>query len=238
MREILREIFGAIGGGRLAPALLGCLWLAGCNAGGLGPDLPEPDSIRPNASFAESEYRISPQDVLEVNVFQFQNLSRTVQVDGAGRVSLPLIGALTAAGKTVRDFELELNRRYGERYLQSPQISVFVKESVGQRITVDGAVRNPGVFSLKGKTTLLQAIALAQGLNDVGDTLVTLTRTADQHPVSTRYDIAAIRSGKASDPLVYGGDVISIDESASRTALQVLKTTVPAAIGIGVKAVP
>jgi polysaccharide biosynthesis/export protein len=232
---------GYFGAGRLCASLLalfGCCVLGACNAGGIGPDLPEPDSVRPNAQFVETEYRIAPQDVLEVNVFQFQNLSRTVQVDGSGRISLPLVGALVAGGKTVRVFEAEVTRRYGEKYLQSPQISVFVKESVGQRITVDGAVRNPGVFSLKGKTTLLQAIALAQGLNDVGDTVVTLTRTADQRPVSSRYDIAAIRSGQASDPLVYGGDVISVDESASRTAIQVLKSTVPAAIGIGVKAVP
>ncbi len=153
-------------------------------------------------------------------------------------MSLPLIGGVIAGGKTVNAFEFELARRLGERYLQSPQVSVLVKESVGARVTVDGAVKSPGVYNLKGKTTLLQALALAQGLNDVGDTMVTLTRISNQRQVSTKVDVAAIRAGQTPDPQVFGGDTIVVDEFASRTGLQVLKNTVPAVIGLGVKAIP
>jgi polysaccharide export outer membrane protein len=224
-----------------AAALVGAA-LAACNPSGFGADvvapLPEPDSIKAGASFATTEYRIAPQDVLEITIYRFEALSRTVQVDGTGRVSLPLIGAIIAGGKTVAAFEAELTRRFGERYLQSPQISVLVKESVGARVTVDGAVKSPGVYSLKGRTTLLQALALAGGINEVGDTTVTLTRIADQRHVSAQVDVAAIRTGQATDPLIYGGDTIVVDESAGRTGLQVLKNTVPAVIGLGVRAVP
>jgi polysaccharide export outer membrane protein len=203
------------------------------------PSLPEPDNIRANANFSQSDYRISPNDVLDINVYQFDKLSRTVQVDGAGRVSLPLIGGVTAAGRTVSELEADIARRLGARYLQSPQVSVFVKESVGRQITVDGAVKKPGVYTLKGKTTLLQALAMAEGLNEVGDAgTVTVIRKSNQQQVSARYDLATIRSGSDGDPLVYGGDTIVVDESVARHGLQVLKTTVPAVVGLGVRAIP
>ncbi len=201
--------------------------------------LPEPDNIRANANFSQSDYRISPNDVLDINVYQFDKLSRTVQVDGSGRVSLPLIGAVTAAGRTVSELEADITRRLGARYLQSPQVSVFVKESVGRQITVDGSVKKPGVYMLKGKTTLLQALAMAEGLSDVGDTgSVTVMRMSNQQQVSAHYDLSSIRSGSANDPLVYGGDTIVVDESIARHGLQVLKTTVPAVVGLGVRAIP
>ena len=221
--------------------------LSGCNAEdvavGAGPSnaraLAEPDSAKSNSNFTQSDYRISPQDVLEINVYQFPNLSRVVQVDGTGRVSLPLVGGVIAGGRTVSEFEADVTRRLGAKYLQSPQVSVFVKESVGLRVTVDGAVRKPGVYPLKGKTTLLQALALGEGINDVGDTsTVTLMRTVDQKRVGAKYDVAAIRAGQADDPMVYGGDTITVDESAARQGLQVLKAAIPAAVGVGTRAIP
>lgn len=226
-----------------APALVACATaLSGCSPGevGLGASsqsvsLPEPDSVKANSDFTQSDYRISPQDVLEINVFGFPNLSRTVQVDGAGRVSFPFIGAVTAGGRTLSEFEADVARRLGAKYLQSPQVSVFVKESVGLRVTVEGAVKKPGVYMLKGRTTLLQALAMAEGISDVGDFTVTLMRVADQKRVSAKYDITAIRAGQAPDPLVYGGDTIVVDESVARTGVHVLKTAVPAMIGVGVR---
>jgi polysaccharide export outer membrane protein len=241
MRVVTRLIAGARRLAAFAWAAA-ALATAGCN-GGAGPDvtgatLPEADSVKAGAGFVESEYRIAPQDTLEITVYQFQNLSRVAQVDGSGRVSLPLIGSVVAAGKTVAVFEAELARRLGAKYIQSPQVSVLVKESVGARVTVDGAVKMPGVYTLKGRTSLVQALALAQGISDVGDTLVTLTRISDGRQVSSRIDVAAIREGRAVDPQVFGGDTVVVDESAARTGLQVLKNTVPAVVGLGVRAVP
>lgn len=227
---------------RLAVGAFACA-AALATAGCYGPDasgaaLPVADSVKAGSAFVQTEYRIAPQDTLEITVYQFQNLSRVAQVDGAGRLSLPLVGTVVAAGKTVADLEAELTRRLGAKYIQSPQVSVMVKESVGARVTVDGAVKVPGVYTLKGRTSLIQALALAQGINDVGDTLVMLTRISDGRQVSSRIDVEAIREGRAADPEVFGGDTIVVDESASRTGLQVLKNTVPAVVGLGVRAVP
>ncbi len=219
-----------------------CATLSGCSPQvGVGVDpsytasLPEPDTARANTDFTQSDYRISAQDVLEINIFGFTNLSRVAQVDGNGRISFPLIGGVVAAGRTVSELEAELTRKLAAKYLQSPQVSVFVKESVGLRVTVEGAVKKPGVYALKGKNTLLQALAMAEGINDVGDSAVTLIRVSDQRRVSAKFDVAAIRSGQAPDPLVYGGDTIVVDESLARTGVQVIKSAVPAMINIGAR---
>lgn len=227
-----------------APVVVACAAaLSGCSAGGVGigasspysASLPEPDSAKATSDFTQSDYRISPQDVLEINVFGFPHLSRAVQVDGTGRVSLPLIGGVIAGGRTVSEFEADVTRRLGAKYLQSPQVSVFIKESVGQRVTVEGAVKKPGVYTLKGKTTLLQALAMAEGINEIGDLTVTLIRVSDQRRVSAKYDVSAIRAGQAADPLVYGSDTIVVDESLARTGVQVLKSAVPAMINVGAR---
>ena len=217
--------------------------LSGCAPGEVGVsadapypvNLPEPDNAKANSDFTQSDYRISPQDVLEINIFGFSNLSRVAQVDGNGRISFPLIGGVVAAGRTVSELEAEITRKLAAKYLQSPQVSVFVKESVGLRVTVEGAVRKPGIYALKGKSTLLQALAMAEGINDIGDSAVMLIRTSDQRRVSAKYDVSAIRSGQALDPLVYGGDTIVVDESLARTGVQVIKSAVPAMINIGAR---
>ncbi|MBG0809350.1 polysaccharide export protein [Methylosinus sp. H3A] len=217
--------------------------LSACATGELGAgadpsytaSLPEPDTARANSDFTQSDYRISPQDILEINIFGFSNLSRVAQVDGNGRISFPLIGGVAAAGRTVSELETEITRKLAAKYLQSPQVSVFVKESVGLRVTVEGAVRKPGIYALKGKSTLLQALVMAEGINDVGDSAVTLIRVSDQRRISAKYDVSAIRSGQLADPLVYGGDTIIVDESLGRTGVQVLKSAVPAMLSIGAK---
>lgn len=198
--------------------------------------LPEPDSTQAGSDFTSADYRISAQDVLEISVFGFPSLSRTVQVDGLGRVSFPLIGAVTAGGRTLSEFEADLAAKLGGRFLRSPQVTVFVKDSVGLRVTVEGAVRRPGVYQLKGKTRLLQALALAEGINDVGDYGVSLIRESGQRRLTATYDVSEIRSGRAEDPLVYGGDTIVVNESAARTSLQILKSSIPTLVNVGARA--
>ncbi|MBY6243395.1 polysaccharide export protein [Methylosinus sp. Sm6] len=197
--------------------------------------LPAADSVQAGADFTSAEYRLSAQDIVQIEVFGFPSLSRTVQIDGSGRVSFPLIGAVTAAGRTTSEFERELAARLGTRFLRSPQVTVLIKESVGSRVTVEGAVRRPGVYQLKGKTRLVQALALAEGINDVGDYTVSLIRVSGQRRFTAKYDVSAIRSGKAEDPLVYGGDTIVVEESAARMGVQVLKSTVPTLVNVGAR---
>jgi polysaccharide biosynthesis/export protein len=170
------------------------------------------------------EQPISAADILEVAVFQVPDLSRTVQVDDGGRVSLPLIGAIDAAGKSTSTLQRDIEAAYGSRYLQSPSVSVFVKESAARRVTVDGEVTRAGVYPLPPGASLLDAVALAGGLRPVADPdKVYVFRTIDGQKLVANYSVDDIRSGGRSNPRLFGGDVVVVFASQSRVALQNLK---------------
>ena len=177
-------------------------------------------------------YRIATGDILDVNVFRQPDLSRTVDVDGGGQILLPLIGAMRAAGKTVRELETEITRVLGARYLQSPQVSVAVKDAAGQRVTVEGAVKAPGVRLARGQTTLLRILAESGGFTETADqTNVIMFRQSDQGRVITRYDANAIRVGQAPDPVIVGGDTIVVDDSTGKQAWRNFKDIFGVAAG-------
>ena len=113
---------------------------------------------------ASKTYKVGPGDVLEVTVFKTPELSKNVQISEAGTINFPLIGELAVAGMTAREIEKELGQGLGAKYLQNPQISVFVKEYHSQRITIEGAVKKPGVYPIAGGLSLLQAVAQAGGI--------------------------------------------------------------------------
>jgi polysaccharide export outer membrane protein len=97
-----------------------------------------------------------------------------------------------------------------------------VKEAQGQKVTVDGAVSKPGVYPLAGSTTLLQAIALAQGPDPklANTKRVAIFRTVGGQRRSAFYDLNEIRHGKAEDPTVYGNDIVVVDQSGAKSFMQ------------------
>jgi len=102
------------------------------------------------------EYLIGADDVLEIEVFQVPDLARTVRVNARGEISFPLIGRVQAGGLTTQALEDYLALKLGEKYLQDPQVSVFVKEYANRdQITVEGYVSRPGIIPLRGNTSLL-----------------------------------------------------------------------------------
>jgi len=180
------------------------------------------------ATPGNSAYKIGPQDVLEVSVFKVPELSRSIQVADAGTINLPLVGEVQAAGKTARDIEQDLTKRLGEKYLQSPQVTVFVKEYNSRRVTVEGAVKRPGVYPIRGKTTLLQFISIAEGVTEASDNdNIVVFRTTDGKRSAARFDLDEIREGRAADPEITDGDVIVINTSATKAALQNLLRVLP-----------
>ncbi len=180
------------------------------------------------ANAAGEDYKIAPLDVLEITVLNVPDISRTVQVSTSGNISMPLIKTVQAGGKTSAQLEQELARKLEAGYLQSPQVSVYVKEYNSQRITVDGAVMKPGIFPITGKVSLLQSIALAEGLNAVADpTGILLFRIVDNKRLAARYDLKLIRSGKLDDPQLQAGDIVMVDESTARTTMRDIKEALP-----------
>jgi polysaccharide export outer membrane protein len=183
----------------------------------------------PSASTNNNDdYHIAPLDVLEISVFGVPDLGRTVQVNSSGTINLPLIKEVQAGGRTLVELEREIATKLEKKYLQQPQVSVFVKEFNSQRITVDGAVKKPGIFPISGKTSLLQTIALAEGLDTVADPAgILVFRTVEGKRMAARFDLRRIRSGKQDDPILQAGDIVMVDQSATRTTLRDVKDAMP-----------
>ena len=226
----------------LLPAAL--IWAAGCSQGiqtaGVAPHATgAPSSVGigrdaarvPGDQKADSsrQYKIGAQDVLEISVFRAPELSKVVQVADAGVINLPLVGDIDAAGRTARDIEGDIVRRLGEAYMRNPQVSVYLKEYNSHRITVEGAVKKPGVFAYRGTTSLLQAIAMAEGLDPLSDSHVLVFRTLKGKRAAAKFDIARIRSGMDPDPDIQPGDIVVVPTSTVKETFNTLLRALPLA---------
>ena len=174
-----------------------------------------PDSA---ATRARRDYRIGAEDLLEVQVFGVEQLTRTVRVNSRGQISLPLVGMLPVGGLTSQGAESLIRTKLAESYLQDPQVSLFIKEYTSQRVTIEGAVNKPGVYPLRGPTTLLQSLAVAGGQGGLSDmSEVMLFRADDNGNRETLvYDVDRIRAGEVEDPTVINEDLIVVKRSKAR----------------------
>lgn len=181
-----------------------------------------------SATPGNTAYKIGPLDVLDITVFRVPELTRSVQVADTGSINMPLIGDVQTAGRTAQEVERDLTSRLGAKFLQSPQVTVYVKEYNSQRVTIDGAVKKPGVYPLRGKTSLLQFIALAEGLDrDTASSSVVVFRQGGDRRLAARFDMDAIRSGQSEDPVIQQGDVIVVDTSSSKLAFSYFVKALP-----------
>ena len=217
--------------------VLACL-LAGCGGGAGVRDavastavLAPPDTTTASGAYqGASDYRIGAQDLLQISVFGVKELDKDVRVNSNGQISLPLIGGVMAGGKTIPELETELAKKYSEGFLQKPQVTVFVKEFTSQRITLEGAVNKPGIYPITGRTSLLQAIALAGGVDDKVADLggIVVMRQVGGKKQAAVFDLRQVRKGVIDDPQMYGDDVIVVEQSGSKTAFRRFIESVPA----------
>jgi polysaccharide export outer membrane protein len=176
------------------------------------------------------EYRIGPLDTLSITVFEVKVLSfDTIHVDASGQLVLPLIGVVTAQGKTARELSEDIARRLDATYMHDPQVSVAVVDSPSEKVTVEGDVTNAGVFKLPGGDgTLLEAIAMAQGVTPLADLKhISIFRTVGGTQQRLVFDGSAVQEGRVSDPGVLAGDVVVVGESASKRRMQGLIKLAP-----------
>lgn len=178
----------------------------------------------PDGDGEGADYRMAPMDVVEVAVYDAPNLSRTTQVSASGYITLPLIKDVRAAGKTTDQLQTEISARLQKDFMQSPQVFVNVKEFNSQRVTVDGAVKTPGVYPLKGETSLLQVLAMSGGLSEMASSSgIYVLRKEKGKKMAARFDLAEIRKGKVDDPQMRAGDIVIVDESGGKVALRGLR---------------
>lgn len=181
--------------------------------------LPAPDPAVTMMDF--TNYRIGPLDTIVVEVFGAPELGRTGAVDAAGNFSMPLVGTVKAGGNTPGELGSQITGMLRGRYLKNPQVSVNVKEARAQTVTVDGAVRDPGVYPIIGRMTLQQAIATAKGAGEIADlNKVVVFRTVNGQKMAALFSLKDIRSGRYADPQVYGSDIVVVGENAARRFLK------------------
>jgi polysaccharide export outer membrane protein len=159
----------------------------------------------------DRDYKIGPEDVLDISVWKNPELSRTVPVRPDGKISLPLVNDMQAAGLSPSRLREELTRRLSE-YVPSPEVAVIVREVHSAKVAVVGAVRTPGRYDVRSPATVLELIALAQGFTDFAarDRIVVLRR-AGRGTTRIPFNYRSIADGSEQDNFfVQPGDIIVV----------------------------
>jgi polysaccharide export outer membrane protein len=202
----------------IAFALAGCAQDPAIKALPPGASLGVADPVK--APIA-ADYKLWPNDIVDIEVFEVPNLHRVVQLDAAGTIDLPLIGQVPAGGRTAIELSKDLETRYGAKWLKDPQITVMIKQARQDTVVVDGSVQAPGVFPVTDGMSLIRAIALAKGTDTLADPKhVVVFRTVHDQRVAGVFDLTEIRSGKAADPPIFPNDTIVVASSSGRRTLR------------------
>ena len=158
------------------------------------------------------DYKLGPEDVIEVIVWKNSDLSRTVTVRPDGKISLPLVGDVQVAGNTVAEVTENVTQKLQEFYREPPHVSVIVQQVNSYAIYILGEVGKPGKYVVKTGTTFLQAMALAGGLTQFssGKRIRIRRRVTLDKETALRLRYKDVVSGKRENVILKAGDVIIV----------------------------
>ena len=158
------------------------------------------------------KYIIGPEDVLHIQVWKEEALSQTVLVRTDGKISLPLLDDVQAAGMTPLKLKEVLTEKL-KTYVENPLVTIIVREAKSFKVYLSGQVAKPGVFALIGDTTILQMIAMAGGFTEwANQRKVLLIRRENGREVRKTINYRKIVSGEAENILVRPGDTIIVPD--------------------------
>ena len=179
-------------------------------------ELPPPAGMQAGQELRP--YQIGPLDTVSIDVYGIEELSRReIQADASGRIAFPLAGTVEANGMTADQLAREIEGRLRGRYVRDPHVTVNISETVSQVVTVDGQVREPGLYPVVGRMTLMRAIASAKGLSDFARiSQVVVFRNVGDQRMAALYDLGAIRAGQYADPEIFAHDVVIVGDSPQR----------------------
>ncbi len=133
-------------------------------------------------SVLKESYAMGPEDLLEIDAYNIDELKKTVRVNSIGEINLPLVGVLNVIGLTTSETEKLIAEKL-DKYIEETVVTVFIKEYKSQKITVVGAVKNPGIFNVTGQQTLIDMLMMSGGLaNDSGNTCYILRPAEKSSP--------------------------------------------------------
>lgn len=210
---------------RIGLAIVTALLSAGCETHGLGgsPNLTVVDAaalpppVRMDLTSPERPYFIAPGDQVAIDVFGVPEASRTVLVDSAGRIAIPLVGVVHAGGATLDDLASTVTQALRGHFVRDPHVTVNLVQALSQTVTVDGEVTEPGSYPIVGHMTLMRAVARAKGAAEFASlSHVVVFRTVEGRQMAALYDLRAIRRGLYPDPEIYANDVVVVGTSQAR----------------------
>lgn len=152
------------------------------------PQAAKPPVPVPAGATVPADYVIGPEDVLTIVFWREKDLSSDVIVRPDGRISLPVLQDVHAAGLTPEQLRDVLTKT-AERFVEDPNVTVVVKEINSRRVFITGQVTKPGPYNLNAPTTIVQLIAMAGGLLEYADGKnIVIMRTENSNPVSYRFN--------------------------------------------------
>lgn len=172
---------------------------------------------------------LRPNDTISVIVAGESNLSLPeVKIAQDGHIMVPAVGRVGVAGMTTEQVAADIEGRLGANYLLDPHVAVNLVAAGSRFVTVEGAVNDPGIFTFEPNTTLLGAVALANGASRLAkrDQIV-LFRTIDGQPMAARFHLDQLRSGGMIDPVLMPQDRVVVGVSGASRAFQDILTSLP-----------
>ncbi|MEW6107709.1 MAG: polysaccharide biosynthesis/export family protein [Nitrospirota bacterium] len=164
----------------------------------------------------EEGYLIGPEDLLDIEAYNVEEVKKTCRVNSQGEIALPLVGILAVKGLTTTEVEQLIAKKL-EKYVEETVVTVFVKEYKSKRISVVGAVKNPQIFSVTGQRYLIDMLMMAGGLsNDSGNICYIIRPSLRDNPNSRAetiiidLDDLLMKGNFALNIPVFAGDLINI----------------------------
>lgn len=189
-------------------------------------ELPPPN--RGDLTAGDRPALIGPLDTIEVNVFNVPDLTGERQVDASGRISMPLIGTIDARGKTAGELATTIASSLRGRYVRNPDVTINIKSSVSQVVTVDGQVVEPGLYPVTNQMTLMRVIASAKGMAEFARyNDVVILRNVEGKRMAGLYNLTAIQRGAYADPAIYANDVVIVGDSPARRRFKDIVSLAP-----------
>jgi polysaccharide export outer membrane protein len=172
---------------------------------------PNPSLMQNPGQFTLEQYRIGPEDVLDISVWKNADLTRTVVVRPDGCISLPLLNDISAANLTPMELRDVLAKGYAQ-YVNEAEVSVIVREIHSFKVSVEGMVRNSGRFEVRSQATVLDALALAGGLTEFAKRdRILIYRTDGRHLTKIGFDYNAVLDASADQNFVLRpGDIVVV----------------------------
>ena len=175
----------------------------------LPPELPSQRELRA----VQSTGSLGPNDVLEVRVYREPELSGVFHVGPDGTFIFPLIGEVQAGQRSLIELNQEITRRLKSSYLRDPQVTVILKEARSKKVFVLGMVKKPGSYIYEPMMSVVQAIALAGGLQTLASKDLVLIREEEGRERKFHIPFKEISQGRAENSTLRPGDIIYVPET-------------------------